>query len=136
MARPTDDTTWRDLDSDEIASVASEDLHENRPNRWRGKRSTWRTLTEDERLVWQSMRTLGDRDLAAHLYNVFALKRRAKDPATAQDLVVQTVSTSAQCPAVKFSWKLMGCAGEWAGSHMDATKDVDSMAAGGGSFAS
>lgn len=82
---------WQELDSDEIASIASEDLHEHRPNRWTGPKSTWRALTEEERLLWQSMKRLGDQDLALHLYNAFALKKRARDPSTAQDLTIQTV---------------------------------------------
>ncbi|KAF4125069.1 RNA polymerase I specific transcription initiation factor [Geosmithia morbida] len=80
---------WKELDNDEIASVASEDLHKNRPNRWRGAKSTWRALTEEERRLWWSMRRLGDQDLSIHLYNAFALKKQGKDPATAQDLTVQ-----------------------------------------------
>lgn len=84
-------TTW-ELDSDEIASIASEDLHEHRPNRWAGAKSTWRTLTEEDRLLWQSMKQIKDQDLAVHLYNAFALKRRGRNPETAQDLVVRTVS--------------------------------------------
>ena len=81
-----------DLDNDELASIASEDLHNHRPNRWRGPKSSWRTLTEEDRLLWHSMKSLQDQDLALHLYNAFALKRRAKDAATAQDLAVKTVS--------------------------------------------
>ncbi|KAI9171679.1 hypothetical protein HJFPF1_01166 [Paramyrothecium foliicola] len=79
-----------DLDSDEIASVASDELHENRPNRWTGPKSTWRTLTAEERLLWQSLKQLRDQDLAAHLYNAFALKKRGRNPETAPDLLVQT----------------------------------------------
>ncbi|KAF4978961.1 hypothetical protein FZEAL_4758 [Fusarium zealandicum] len=82
-------TAW-ELDSDEIASIASEDLHEHRPNRWTGPKSTWRTLTEDDRLLWQSLKKLQDHDLAVHLYNAFALKRRGRDVGTAQDLMVKT----------------------------------------------
>lgn len=84
-------TAW-ELDSDEIASIASEDLRENRPNRWTGPKSTWRTLTEEDRLLWQSMKQLQDQDLSVHLYNAFALKRRSRDAESAQDLVVKTVS--------------------------------------------
>ncbi|WKT39718.1 Rrn9 domain [Fusarium oxysporum f. sp. vasinfectum] len=84
-------TTW-ELDSDEIASIASEDLYEHRPNRWMGAKSTWRTLTEEDRLLWQSMKQIKDQDLAVHLYNAFALKRRGRNPETAQDLVVRTES--------------------------------------------
>lgn len=87
---PKGPTVW-DLDSDEIASVTSEDLHNNRPNRWTGPKSTWRTLTKEERTVWQSMRQLADQDLATHLYDAFALKRQGRDPATAAGLTVKTV---------------------------------------------
>ncbi|KAM0440997.1 hypothetical protein ACHAPT_000302 [Fusarium lateritium] len=82
-------TAW-ELDSDEIASIASEDLHENRPNRWTGPKSTWRTLTEEDRLLWQSMKQLQDQDLSVHLYNAFALKRRSRDAESALDLMVKT----------------------------------------------
>lgn len=78
-----------ELDSDEIASIASEDLHQHRPNRWTGAKSSWRTLTEEERLLWQSMKQLQDHDLAAHLYNTFALKRRGRDAVTAKDVMVR-----------------------------------------------
>ncbi|KAH7156351.1 hypothetical protein EDB81DRAFT_867454 [Dactylonectria macrodidyma] len=78
-----------ELDSDEIASIASEDLHEHRPNRWTGAKSSWRTLTEEERLLWQSMKRLQDNDLSAHLYNAFALKRRGRDAVTAKDLMIR-----------------------------------------------
>ncbi|KAF7559384.1 hypothetical protein G7046_g4785 [Stylonectria norvegica] len=81
-------TPW-ELDSDDIASIASEDLHSNRPNRWTGPKSSWRTLTEDERLLWHSMKQLQDQNLAVHLYNAFALKRRAKDPALPKDFLVK-----------------------------------------------
>lgn len=81
-----------DLDSDEIASITSEDLHTHRPNRWKGPKSSWRTLTEEDRLLWQSMKSLQDQDLAVHLYDAFALKRRGRDPKSAQDLRVTTVS--------------------------------------------
>ena len=83
-------TTW-ELDSDEIASIASEDLNANRPNRWKGPKSTWRTHTEEDRQLWQSMKKIEDQDLSVHLYNAFALKRQAQNPETAQNLVVKTV---------------------------------------------
>ena len=83
-------TAW-ELDSDEIASIASEDLYQHRPNRWTGPKSTWRTLTEEDRLIWQSMKQLQDQDLSVHLYNAFALKQRSQNAGTAQDLVVKTV---------------------------------------------
>lgn len=84
------DTEW-DLDSDEIASVASQDLHESRPNRWTGPRREWQRFTIEERRLWQSMQAVESQDLAIHLYNAHALKKRGKDPQTAQDVTVATV---------------------------------------------
>ncbi|KAH6900360.1 hypothetical protein B0T10DRAFT_600649 [Thelonectria olida] len=78
-----------ELDSDEIASVASEDLYKNRPNRWTGPKSSWRTLTEEDRMLWHSMRQLKDQDLALHLYNAFGLKRWGRDATMAQDLMIR-----------------------------------------------
>ncbi|KAL6904588.1 RNA polymerase I-specific transcription initiation factor domain-containing protein [Trichoderma evansii] len=77
-----------DLDSDEIASVTSQDLHDNRPNRWTGQQRTWQRMTAEERRLWQSMEGVEDQDLAVHLYNAFALKKRGKDSKTAQDVTV------------------------------------------------
>ncbi|RFU76388.1 hypothetical protein TARUN_5880, partial [Trichoderma arundinaceum] len=77
-----------DLDSDEIASVTSQDLHDNRPNRWTGAQRTWQRMTAEERRLWQSMEAVEDQDLAVHLYNAFALKKRGKDSSTAQDVTV------------------------------------------------
>lgn len=92
------EANW-DLDSDEIASITSEELHENRPNRWKGSKSTWRHFTEEERMLWRSMKQLQDEDLGVHLYNVFALKQRATNPETAKDMVLQMVRrhTAALC---------------------------------------
>ncbi|PHH83980.1 hypothetical protein CDD83_2691 [Cordyceps sp. RAO-2017] len=75
-------TSW-DLDSDEIASVTSEDLRAHRPNRWPGAASSWRAQTEEERLLWRSMQQLEGRDLAVHLYDAFALNK-ARRPAAGQ----------------------------------------------------
>ncbi|KAH0494964.1 hypothetical protein TgHK011_008542 [Trichoderma gracile] len=83
------DTEW-DLDSDEIASVASQDLHEGRPNRWTGPRREWQRFTIEERRLWQSMQAVETQDLAVHLYNAHALKRRGKDPQTARDVTIVT----------------------------------------------
>lgn len=83
--------SW-DLDTDEIASVISEDLHANRPNRWTGPPSTWRALTREERLLWRSMQQLHNQDLAPHLYDTFALKRAGRSADTARALTIRTVS--------------------------------------------
>ncbi|KAG6021814.1 hypothetical protein E4U19_005458 [Claviceps sp. Clav32 group G5] len=80
---------WEELDSDDIASVMSEDLYENRPNRWTGPRSTWRNLVREERTLWRSMQQVVDQDLAVHLYNAFALKRQDLDARTAQGLTMK-----------------------------------------------
>lgn len=90
MERKSPAADW-DLESDEIASVTSEDLHSNRPNRWTGPKSSWRTLTREERLLWRSMRQLEDQDLAVHLYDAFALRRAAASVETARGLMVKTV---------------------------------------------
>ncbi|KAL0935415.1 RNA polymerase I specific transcription initiation factor [Colletotrichum truncatum] len=76
-----DEEAW-DLDTDEIRSIDSEELYDTRPNRWRGPRSTWRSYTQEERLLHRSMEQDRNRDLSVHLYNVFALKNR---PAAATD---------------------------------------------------
>lgn len=94
--------SWADLDSDDIASIASDDLAANRPNRWTGPKSTWRHLTEHERLLWQSMARLRDQDLGVHLYNAFALKQQAKDPETARFLTVKLVSFPFTSPSTCF----------------------------------
>lgn len=65
-----------DLDTDEIRSIDSEELYQTRPNRWKGNRTTWLTLTEEERLLWRSSEQIRNRDLSIHLYNTFVLKNR------------------------------------------------------------
>ncbi|KAM0260826.1 hypothetical protein ACHAQJ_002593 [Trichoderma viride] len=77
-----------DLDSDDIASVTSQDLHDHRPNRWSGKQRTWQRMTAEERQLWQSMEAVEDQDLAVHLFNAFALKKRGRDSEAAQDVTV------------------------------------------------
>ncbi|PFH56439.1 hypothetical protein XA68_16521 [Ophiocordyceps unilateralis] len=74
MQRPAH---W-DLDSDDIASVKSEDLYANRPNRWTGAKSTWRSQTAEERGLWQSMQQISRADLSARLYHAAVLKRRGQ----------------------------------------------------------
>lgn len=84
---------WGDLDSDDIASIASDELRAHRPNCWTGPPSTWRNFTKDERDLWQSMERLRNEDLGVHLYNAFALKRQGREPEGRKFLTVQTVST-------------------------------------------
>ncbi|KAJ9150408.1 RNA polymerase I specific transcription initiation factor [Pleurostoma richardsiae] len=68
-----DDDGW-DKDTDEINDIDSEELYETRPNRWRGPASSWRTLTNEDRLTWSALEGLRNQDLSLHLYNAFALK--------------------------------------------------------------
>ncbi|OIW23932.1 hypothetical protein CONLIGDRAFT_116059 [Coniochaeta ligniaria NRRL 30616] len=68
------DKEW-DKYTDEIRSIASEDLHETRPNRWTGPASTWRKLTAEDRQTYAALEAVRNRDLSVHLYNAFALKR-------------------------------------------------------------
>ncbi|GJC84932.1 hypothetical protein ColLi_07770 [Colletotrichum liriopes] len=79
-----DEESW-DLDTDEIRSVDSDELYETRPNRWRGKRSTWYNYTQEERLLYRSMEQQQNRDLSVHLYNAFALKHRPVRPSGAAE---------------------------------------------------
>jgi RNA polymerase I specific transcription initiation factor len=69
-----------DVDDDSERSVNSFEASEaNRQNRFKGPRSTWRKLTEDERLVFTSMTQMRDQDLSVHLYNAHSMKRRHYD---------------------------------------------------------
>ncbi|OJZ87292.1 hypothetical protein ASPFODRAFT_159845 [Aspergillus luchuensis CBS 106.47] len=53
--------------------------HSYRPNRFRGPESTWRRLTAEERQNAQALEDIRARDLAAHLYNAYALRVRARE---------------------------------------------------------
>ncbi|KAK0734796.1 hypothetical protein B0T26DRAFT_631486 [Lasiosphaeria miniovina] len=68
------DDDW-DLDTDEIRSLDSEELHERRPNRWTGAPSTWASWTRQDRKTHAALETATAQDLAVHLYNAAALKR-------------------------------------------------------------
>lgn len=70
-----DPSEW-DLDTDDVRSISSTELREARPNRWKGPASTWRALTEQDRLTHEAFVSLRNQDLSAHLYTAFALKRR------------------------------------------------------------
>jgi hypothetical protein len=62
----------QELDPDEETS---------RPNRFAGKASTWKGHTVAERQLATSLDQLQAGDLAAHLYNAYALKMRVRRPA-------------------------------------------------------
>lgn len=74
MAIPPDED-W-EKDTDEIESLDSDELRAQRPNRWTGARSSWRTLTEQDRLTYTALEGVRNQDLSIHLYNAHALKRR------------------------------------------------------------
>lgn len=48
-------------------------------------------------MLWRSMQQVVDQDLAVHLYNAFALKRRDLDARTAQGLTMKLVSVQNLC---------------------------------------
>ncbi|KAI9930986.1 hypothetical protein MW887_010641 [Aspergillus wentii] len=58
---------------------SSPPLPDYRPNRFRGPESTWRKLTVEDRQNAQALEAIRARDLAAHLYNAYALRVRARE---------------------------------------------------------
>ncbi|KAM7182777.1 hypothetical protein V8F20_012844 [Naviculisporaceae sp. PSN 640] len=78
-----DDDQWEYATS-EIASIGTEELHETRPNRFRGKPPTWRRWTKADRDAWASIEGVRMSDLGVHLYNAFALRRDARAEARAK----------------------------------------------------
>ncbi|PGH14071.1 hypothetical protein AJ80_06075 [Polytolypa hystricis UAMH7299] len=60
------------------SSDASLETVPTRPNKFLGPASTWRTWTRRERQEVTALETIRARDLSIHLYNAFALKRRAR----------------------------------------------------------
>lgn len=76
---PTDTGTeepWN-YETAEIQSIDSDELYETRPNRWRGAPSTWRSWTEEDRLLHTALTQSRNQDLSIHLYNASALRRQA-----------------------------------------------------------
>ena len=71
------DAASNDADSDE-----SDDEEPERPNRFKGPPQTWKGYTAVDRQIAESLQQLEDTDLAAHLYNAHALKRRVRKPAS------------------------------------------------------
>lgn len=49
---------------------------DERPNRWRGPRTTWRNYNSEEIATATALKEIQDRDLSVHLYNAFSLKQR------------------------------------------------------------
>lgn len=50
-----------------------------RPNRYHGPASTWRFWTREERQTAEALETIRARDLSVHLFNAFALRKRARE---------------------------------------------------------
>lgn len=71
-AEDEDDADDDDSDEDAHGTIAP------RPNRFVGKASTWRRYTATERNIAASLDETQARDLAPHLYNSHALKRRVR----------------------------------------------------------
>lgn len=75
-----------DLEDDEDVYTDSESEHDGsregyhamRPNRYFGKPQTWKGYTAGDRQIAESLDQIENSDLAAHLYNAHALKRRAR----------------------------------------------------------
>jgi hypothetical protein len=64
---------------DSITQIPPSSPPQHRPNRHHGPVSTWRYWTEQERQVAEGLDEIRARDLSAHLFNAFALKRRARE---------------------------------------------------------
>lgn len=67
-----------DRTTESINSESSDELYNTRPNRWRGDKSSWKTLNREDRAVYEGLEALRRSDLAVHLYNAFALKNRPR----------------------------------------------------------
>lgn len=74
----TNDASDVDDDSEKSTNL-SEASSSNRPNKFKGSKSTWRNFTKEERLIASSLTRLRDQDLSIHLYNAHAMKRRHHD---------------------------------------------------------
>ncbi|KAI2471306.1 RNA polymerase I-specific transcription initiation factor-domain-containing protein [Annulohypoxylon bovei var. microspora] len=80
MASTADESDNYIPSNDSEVSLDSDE--DERPNRWRGPKSTWRALNSEEIATATALKEIEDRDLSVHLYNAFALKqryRRAKE---------------------------------------------------------
>ncbi len=75
-------------DIDAEGETDSDAFHEpqlTRPNRFIGPRQTWKGYTAGERQIVASLEQIENSDLAAHLYNAHALKRRARRSARGEE---------------------------------------------------
>lgn len=81
LTSPTASTSQVDEESSNLSeeySDQSEPLQASRSNKYHGPKSTWRSWTASERGLAESLDQLTAKDLAVHLYNVHALKKRAR----------------------------------------------------------
>jgi hypothetical protein len=76
------DINWEPEPKLESSSEDSSEEYAARP-RFKGPKSTWRFLASEEIALAESMLKLRSQDLAAHLYNAHAMKRRQYEGALA-----------------------------------------------------
>lgn len=67
------------LRDDNLVQLPPSSPPQYRQNRYQGPGSTWRKWTEQERQIADGLEEMRARDLSAHLFNAFALKRRARE---------------------------------------------------------
>ncbi|KAH7078529.1 hypothetical protein FB567DRAFT_477283 [Paraphoma chrysanthemicola] len=74
---PNDDI----LTDSDAGSESSDVVLPSRPNRFKGGHAAWKGYTAADRQIAASLEAIQNSDLAAHLYNAHALKRRVRRPA-------------------------------------------------------
>ncbi|KAH7079224.1 hypothetical protein BKA63DRAFT_408045 [Paraphoma chrysanthemicola] len=74
---PNDDI----LTDSDAGSESSDVVLPPRPNRFKGGHAAWKDYTAADRQIAASLESIHNSDLAAHLYNAHALKRRVRRPA-------------------------------------------------------
>jgi len=67
-----------DEDESEHELEMEEEQTRDRPNKYHGPASTWRSWTEQERMLAASLDQIRAADLSIHLYNAHAMKRRLR----------------------------------------------------------
>jgi hypothetical protein len=73
---------YSELEADFASQSGSESDSDEpaRPNKFQGPRYTWRKYTAADRELAESLEQIQSQDLAAHLYNAHALKKRVRRP--------------------------------------------------------
>ncbi|KAH3972418.1 hypothetical protein HBH64_130100 [Parastagonospora nodorum] len=79
---PNTEDLYAELEADFASQSESESESDEptRPNRFQGPRYTWRKYTAADREIAESLDQTQNQDLAAHLYNAHALKKRVRRP--------------------------------------------------------